>query len=107
PRLSERTKSGEVHLRVDLRRVHRAMPEHLADLAQGGALAQHPGGETVAQQMRAFDGRTQSGPREGAPDNGAHRTRTGEASARSLGTQEDPPSRIARTIPVHVGRKRL
>ena len=81
------------------------MPEHLADLAQGGALAQHPGRETVAQQMRAVYGRTQPGAREGALDNGAHRTRTGEASPRRLGAQEDPPSRVARTIPVHVGRE--
>ena len=79
-----------------------AMPEHLTDLRERGAVAQHPGGETMAQHVGARGGWTQSRPPEGAPDHAAHAARPGQTAPGRLHAEEDAPRRVLGTILVQV-----
>ena len=56
PGLGDRAERGEVDLRVEGGRGQVLVPEHLPDRCQPGAVAQHVGGQCVAQPVRADPG---------------------------------------------------
>ena len=77
------------------------MPKHLANLAQGRARAQEPGGEAMAEQVRAFHGWMESRAIEGPPDNRAHGSPPGKAPRGGASAQEDASSPVVRPIRLH------
>jgi hypothetical protein len=64
------------------------MPQHFADLVERGTLAQHLGGQAMAELMCPRGGSIYAGPFERAPNDTAKTARSPKAVDRSLGTQE-------------------
>jgi hypothetical protein len=83
------------------------MAQHKPDLSERGALAQHPGGETVAEQVCTFERGRQSGLRQRALHDRADGARMSEASPRRPHTEKDSPRDVWGAIPTEIGRERL
>ena len=64
PRQRERTQCIEIDLGVNHRGLGTAMPQHLADFGQRGAVAQHLSRQAMAKLMRADSGCLDAGARE-------------------------------------------
>ena len=60
------------------------MTQHLADLAERGAVAQHLGGQSMAKLMGARGGRIDAGALERMPNDRSNATGTAKAADRAL-----------------------
>jgi hypothetical protein len=83
------------------------MPQYQPDLRERGALAQHPGCETVAEQVRPFESGRQSGPRQRALHDRANGARMGEASPWRFHTEKHSPRGVRLAIPTDIGGERF
>jgi hypothetical protein len=61
------------------------MPQQLADLAQGGAVTQHLGGQSMTELMGSRGGRIDTGTLERVPNDRSNGTRTEKAAEGSSG----------------------
>jgi len=90
PGLRQGLQSSQIDLRVDGCRVHRAMPQDLANLGEGATLAEHFGGQRMPKQMGTLARRGDAGALECPLDDGADRHGAGEATPRCLPPDEEP-----------------
>ena len=68
------------------------MPQHLPDLGERCALAEHLGRQRVPQQMRAFEGWIKSRAIESAANDAANRNRTRKSAVRGSRADEHLPA---------------
>src|ERR1700681_2373323 len=84
PGQSECAQCLDVDLQIDLCSLWMTMPQHLADLAERRPVAQHLGGQAVAELMGTHRRRVDASALKRIPDDGPDATRSTKAGDRRL-----------------------